>query len=105
MKSSTAAPSFRNSGLEQTWTGWDVSASMASRTRAAVPTGTVLFVMTMRSPSMAFPMERATESTCWRSADPSSPGGVPTAMKRMRDFRTASATSVVKTRRPASRFS
>ncbi len=42
MKSSTAAPCFRNSGLLTTLNGWVVSRRMTSRTFAAVPTGTVL---------------------------------------------------------------
>ncbi len=41
MKSSTAAPSFRNSGFEHTETGWSVSACASSCTLSAVPTGTV----------------------------------------------------------------
>ena len=40
-KSSTAVPSFRNSGLETTATGWRVTPAMTSSTRPAVPTGTV----------------------------------------------------------------
>ena len=83
LKSLIAAPSFRNSGLQQTCTGCSVSASIASRTILAVPTGTVLFVITMRSPSIARPTSRAAARTWRRSADPSSPGGVPTAMKTM----------------------
>ena len=46
MKSSIAAPSFRNSGLEQTKKGDSRLARIAARTRSAVPTGTVDFVMT-----------------------------------------------------------
>ena len=104
MKSSTAAPSLRNSGFEQMCTGCSVSASMAARTRAAVPTGTVLLVITTFGPSMLSPMVFATASTCWRSALPSSPGGVPTAMKMISDSRTACASSVVNVSRPSSRF-
>jgi len=52
-KSSTAAPSLRNSGLEATSKGISTplfanSPLMASLTRIAVPTGTVLFVTTRR---------------------------------------------------------
>src|SRR5881396_3058450 len=42
MKSSTAAPSFRNSGFEHTWNGTVVCFAISARTRSAVPTGTVL---------------------------------------------------------------
>ncbi len=42
MKSSTAAPCFRNSGLLTTLNGWRVSSETTWRTFAAVPTGTVL---------------------------------------------------------------
>ena len=40
-KSSTAVPSFRNSGFETTAKGCFVSDDTTSLTRAAVPTGTV----------------------------------------------------------------
>ena len=46
MKSSIAAPCFRNSGLLTTLNGWLVSSAITSRRPAAVPTGTVLFVTT-----------------------------------------------------------
>ncbi len=42
MKSSIAAPCFRNSGLLTTLKGWVVSLAMVARTFWAVPTGTVL---------------------------------------------------------------
>ena len=48
---------------------------------SVVPTGTVLLVTTTRYFCMWRPMLRATASTYFRSALPSSPGGVPTAMK------------------------
>ena len=41
MKSSTAAPSFRNSGLLHMWKGWRACLLTAVPTFAAVPTGTV----------------------------------------------------------------
>ena len=44
MKSSIAAPCFRNSGLLTTLKGCVVSRRMTSRTFAAVPTGTVLLL-------------------------------------------------------------
>ena len=46
-KSSTAAPSFRNSGLETTAKGCAVRREMTSRTRRAVPTGTVDLLTTI----------------------------------------------------------
>ena len=74
MKSSIAAPSLRNSGLEQTLNGALVSARIAARTRSAVPTGTVDLVTTTLWSFMCRPMVRATDSTCCRSAEPSSSG-------------------------------
>ena len=46
MKSSIAAPCFMNSGLLTTLNGCVVSLAIASRTLAAVPTGTVLLSTT-----------------------------------------------------------
>jgi hypothetical protein len=40
-KSSTAVPSFRNSGFETTAKGWALTAATAVRTFSVVPTGTV----------------------------------------------------------------
>ena len=48
MKSSTAAPCFRNSGLLTTLKGCEVSRRMMSRTLSAVPTGTVLLLTMTR---------------------------------------------------------
>ena len=86
MKSSTAAPSLRNSGLETTAKGSVARRAVrarrrwSARTRSAVPTGTVdLSIITLKS-LMRAPMLRAAASTCCRSAEPSSSGGVPTAM-------------------------
>ena len=99
-KSSTAAPSFRNSGFDTTWNGKRASCATAARTLSAVPTGTVLFVTTTISRDMCRPIVSATPSTCERSADPSSSGGVPTAMNTTSAACTDAATSVVKRRRP-----
>ena len=63
MKSSMAAPSFRNSGFETTSKGSSVTSRMASRTLAAVPTGTVDLSTTTRWPFMASPIERAAART------------------------------------------
>ena len=46
MKSSTAAPCLRNSGLLTTLKGCLVSRSITCRTRSDVPTGTVLLLTT-----------------------------------------------------------
>ena len=48
MKSSTAAPSFKNSGFEMTSTSWSVLLRIAFATLSAVPTGTVLLQTTTR---------------------------------------------------------
>ena len=47
-KSSIAAPSFMNSGFDTTSKGCDVLSARILRSAAAVPTGTVLVVTTMR---------------------------------------------------------
>ena len=48
MKSSIAAPSFRNSGLETTSKGCRVAAATACLMRSAVPIGTVLLATITR---------------------------------------------------------
>jgi len=48
-----------------------------------VPTGTVDFTMTSASRCSRRPSSCAQFTTCDRSAEPSSPEGVPTAMKMM----------------------
>src|SRR5574337_537578 len=50
---------------------------------------------------MRAPIARAASTTYFRSADPSSSGGVPTALNRIVALRTAWSTSVVNCRRPA----
>ena len=96
MKSSTAVPSFRNSGFDTTATGCSVPASMISLTRAAVPTGTVLLVTTILPPFMARAMFSAAANTWLKSAPPADTWGVPTAMKTTSARLTASAGSVEK---------
>ena len=109
MKSSTAAPSLRNSGLDTTQNAWFAprlasSSATAARTLSAVPTGTVdLFTIT-RSPLMWRPMARAAASTCCRSAEPSSSDGVPTAMSCNSPCAPPAAASVVNRSRPAARL-
>ncbi len=104
MKSSIAAPCLRNSGLLTTLNVWVVSRAMTSRTFAAVPTGTVLLSTTTVYLFIALPTSRATASTCWRSADPSSPCGVPTAMNTISDALTALGRSVVNVSRSSPWF-
>ena len=99
MKSSIAAPCFRNSGLLTTLNACFVSAAIVSRTSFAVPTGTVLLSTTTVYLSIARPIALATASTCCKSAAPSSPCGVPTAMNTMADVFTDDGRSVVKVRR------
>ena len=69
---------------------------MVLRIFSDVPTGTVLFVTTTIYFVMICPISFATFSTCFRSADPSSPGGVPTAIKITSDPSIPSFISVVK---------
>jgi hypothetical protein len=107
MKSSTAAPSFRNSGLLTTEKLAStprrvISSCSTAATFWPVPTGTVDLSTTTLKPSMCWPMLRAAASTYCRSALPSSPGGVPTAMNSTSPWATAAATSVVNSMRPAS---
>ncbi len=99
MKSSSAAPCFMNSGLLTTLKVCVVSHAIAARTLAAVPTGTVLLSTTTMYLFIARPTSRATASTCCRSADPSSPCGVPTAMNTISHARTAAGRSVAKVNR------
>ena len=103
-KSSMAAPSLRNSGFDTTSIGTWVRASISACMRAAVPTGTVLLFTTTvccRATSAIWP---ATSMATRRSALPSSPCGVPTAMNTTSEARTAPARSVVKVRRSDLRF-
>jgi hypothetical protein len=106
MKSSTAAPSFRNSGFDTTANGISTprffnASAMTSRTRSAVPTGTVDLSTTIVQPFIRSPIARAAFSTYCMSAPPSSSGGVPTAMNCIVPCATAVSTSVVKRNRPA----
>ncbi len=104
MKSSTAAPSLRNSGLETTANGCRASGAMIFLISAAVPTGDVLLLTTILEPFMARATASAVPSTCRMSARPSAPCGVPTAMKTTAAAPTAAARSVEKESRCSSRF-
>src|SRR6185312_750194 len=96
-----AAPSFKNSGLLTTWNGNRAKRLTHSVTFAAVPTGTVDLVTTTVSRVMLRPISSATASTWRRSAEPSSSGGVPTAMNTTSALAIAAATSVVNDNRLA----
>ena len=77
------------------------SSAIAARTRSAVPTGTVDLSTTTLNSVIRRPMLRAAASTYCMSAEPSSSGGVPTAMNCSAPCATAASWSVVKRRRPA----
>ena len=64
------------------------------RTRALVPTGTVLFMTTSRSPPRAA-ISRVARWTRDRSASPEGDGGVSTATNRMRQASSTSSYDVV----------
>ena len=76
------------------------SSAIASRTRSAVPTGTVDLSTTTRYSFMWRPMLRAAATTCFRSAEPSSSGGVPTAMNWISPKPRRRSTSEVKLQPP-----
>ena len=96
IKSSSATPSFKNSGFETTSNGCFVSCNTTAFTFSAVPTGTVDLSTMILYPFIALPISFATERTIERSASPSAPVGVPTAMNMMSDFSTPSCREVVK---------
>src|SRR5437667_7266345 len=94
MKSSTAAPSLRNSGLLATSKEWGADGGHLLAKRSAnawlVPTGTVLLMTTIGLAAPAdgvkpltavFAMASATAQRLDRSAEPSLACGVPTATK------------------------
>ncbi len=86
-----------------TLTAWSARAwrRIVDEISSPVSTGTVDFDTTILGPSSASPIARATASTPLTSACPSARIGVPTAMNTRSLARTASATSVVKRKRPA----
>jgi hypothetical protein len=101
MKSSTALPSLRNSGLLHRWKGNLASLEISAWIFPELPTGTVDLVTMTVSRVMYRPASPATSRTYFRSADPSSPGGVPTAMKRTSTFAIEDSRSVVKESLPS----
>ena len=104
MKSSIAAPCFRNSGLLTTLKGMSRFAPdhlahllrRANRHRALVDDDLVAI---HRTADVTGDFEHVL-----RSAEPSSPCGVPTAMNTTAESRTAFASVVVNTSRPSARF-
>ena len=87
MKSSIAAPSFRNSGFETTSIGCVLCAAQhRADTRSAVPTGTVLLIdhdlVAVQPPADRF---RDRHHRRQVGGAVSGPSGVPTAMKQIRD--------------------
>ena len=109
MQSAIAAPSLRNSGLETTSKPRSLprpcsTSAIRARTRSAVPTGTVDLSTTTLGSVISSAMLLATAITYCMSAEPSSSGGVPTAMNWMRPCATPVAASVVNISRPAAWF-
>ncbi len=82
MKSTMAEPSRRNSGHETTLndTGRVWLEVTMSETQSPVPTGTVDLLTMMIDCFMCLAICSAAERTYLRSASPSTPSGVPTAM-------------------------
>src|SRR5215217_3296220 len=82
IKSAIADPSRRNSGQETTAKsigfGWAFLTMLA--TQSPVPIGTVDLLIMIKGAVIFRAIERAAESTYWRSALPSTPEGVPTAI-------------------------
>ena len=105
MKSSTATPSLKNSGLLTTANDDKVApaSSNAAVTFSAVPTGTVLLSIIILKSSclIRVPKSLAAPNTYDRSALPFSPGGVGNAKKIMAASLTASARLPVNFNRPS----
>ena len=101
MKSSIAAPSFKNSGLLATSQSRPVNSLSRAWIRPQVPTGTVLLVITIAFGGSFGAIWSTTVQSACRSAEPSAAGGVPMARKTCRLERTAGARSVVNLSRPA----
>ena len=104
IKSETANPSLRNSGLETTANSILALLEMAAFTFSAVPTGTVLLSTITLNSVMIFPSSSATPSMYERSADPSSPGGVGKARNMISASLIPSSKEVVNFNRPAAIF-
>ncbi len=101
MKSLSASPSFKNSGFEATANSCLVRLLMIASILSPVPTGTVDLVTTTAHPVSASPTSPAAFRMYDRSAEPSGPGGVPTASSTTSAPATPALTSVVKLSRPS----
>lgn len=107
MQSLTAEPSFRNSGLEATVNCKFVrlvfvkTSVIQFDTLSAVPTGTVDLLIIILLLVICVAIVFATANTYCKSAEPSSSGGVPTAIKNISLLIIASFASVVNFKRPA----
>jgi hypothetical protein len=107
MKSCTAEPSRRNSGLETTGTesrDGDRVVRMMSDTTSPVPIGTVLLLTITTGSVRCSAIIAVARRTSVRSASPVAPMGVPTARKMNSASGTASAYNVVNRSRREARF-
>ena len=101
-----AVPSFKNSGFEITSKVSPLflksnCVCIDCLTFCAVPTGTVDLSIRYIWRHICLPMLSATSNTSWRSALPSSPIGVPTAIKQIFASASASLISAVNFSLPA----
>ena len=104
MKSSTATPSRKNSGFDTTSKSTWALLAIAAWTNSEVPTGTVLLsMMTVYSVNNG-PKSFATCKMYFKSAEPSSPGGVGKAKKITLAPLIPSDKDVVKSNRPSLTF-
>ncbi len=101
MKSDSASPSFKNSGFDATANSCFARLVRIASILSPVPTGTVDFVTMTAQPVSASATVSAAFMMYDRSADPSGPGGVPTASSTTSAPATPLATSVVNVRRPS----
>ncbi len=104
MKSLRASPSFKNSGFDATANSCRVRFFIKASILSPVPTGTVDFVTTTAQPVSASAMLSAALKMNDKSADPSAPGGVPTASKMTSAPATPRGISVVNCRRFSATF-
>lgn len=109
MKSETASPSLRNSGFDTTSKAMSSpraarAAATSSRTRSAVPTGTVDLSTTMSGPRMCSPIWRGHAFHKGKIAGAIGTRGRPTVMKANSASSNPSARLVVNRRRPSCRL-
>ena len=104
MKSSTATPSLKNSGFDTTSNTTFALAEIFALTLSAVPTGTVLLSTITVYSFKSEPNSPATPSMYFKSAEPSSPGGVGRARKMILAFLIPSSRLFVNCNLPCLRF-